>query len=187
MFSSECGRIKNKAMLIVFTGEGKGKTTAAVGQAIRALGQKKRVFMIQFIKSSGYASGEDAILSGLSPRMHFEKGGLGFVGIMGDRLPLEKHKEAAEAALAKAKEAGTSGQYDFLILDEINVALHLGLLSLSEVLSFLKTVSAEVDVLFTGRDANPKILELAELVTEFQEIRHPYGVAHVPARRGVEY
>lgn len=177
-------------MLMVFTGNGKGKTTAAIGQAIRALGQGKRVFMIQFIKSDRYPSGEDGILSGALPAaggtFHFEKAGLGFVGILGDDLPFDAHCDAARAALGKAQAAVRSGEYDLAILDEVNVALDLGLLTLGEVTKFLDEVPAGVDVIFTGRYAHSEILFRADLATKCEELCHPYR-HKVGARKGIEY
>ncbi len=177
-------------MLMVFTGNGKGKTTAAIGQAIRALGQGKRVFMIQFIKSTGYPSGEDEVLPELfsraGGRMHFEKGGLGFVGILGDKLPFEDHKAAARSTLLKAREAARSGDYDLVILDEVNVALGLKLIDLDDVLELLGVVPPSVDIIFTGRNAPSEILSRADLATRCEELSHPYQ-NKVPARKGVEY
>jgi len=171
---------------MVFTGNGKGKTTAAIGQAVRAVGAGKRVFMIQFIKSEGFASGEDGVLRSLSPHLHFEKGGLGFVGILGDTLPLASHKRAAKQVLAKAKAAALSGDYDLVILDEINTALDLHLLTLDEVTGFLESVPKELDLVFTGRYAHSEILYRADLITQYEEVVHPFQ-SRVPARRGIEY
>ena len=177
-------------MFMVFTGNGKGKTTAAIGQAIRALGDGKRVFMTQFIKSHGYPSGEDDILPGMTSKMgghmHFEKGGLGFVGILGDKLPFEEHCAAAVRTLARAEKAMLSGEYDLVILDEINVALDLKLIGLSAALAFLEVVPPSVDVIFTGRYAHSEVLFRADLATRCDELAHPYQ-NRVLARKGVEY
>lgn len=183
-------------MFMVFTGNGKGKTTAAIGQAIRALGQGKRVFMIQFIKSSGYPSGEDvvlpeigslpALIGGGGGTMHFEKGGLGFVGILGDNLPFERHVAAAKETLLKAEEAMLSGDYDLVILDEINVALDLKLIGLSDALAFLDAIPEGMDVIFTGRYAHSEVLFRADLATRCDELSHPYQ-NRVKAKKGVEY
>ncbi len=175
-------------MLIVFTGNGKGKTTAAIGQAIRALGAGKRVFVIQFIKCKKSPSGEDGVLGAFEPRLHFEKAGLGFVGILGDKLPFAKHQAAAVKALAKAKEAMLSGNYDLLVLDELNVALDLKLVTLESVVEFLDAAPSTVDLLFTGRHAHSEILARADLITNYEDVWHPFRTqANVPARRGIEY
>ena len=151
-----------RAMLMVFTGNGKGKTTAAIGQAIRAIGQGKRVFMMQFIKSTTYPSGEDTVLTALSSTsdglLHFEKGGLGFVGILGDSILFKDHQAAAWQALAKAAQAAQSGSYDLVILDEVNVAIDLRLLDVAKVVAFLEDLPPAVDVIFTGRYAHSEIL-----------------------------
>ncbi len=177
-------------MLMVFTGNGKGKTTAAIGQAIRALGQGKRVFMIQFIKSPRYPSGEDDVLPRITApsgqAIHFEKGGLGFVGILGDALPFDEHRTAAEDALGKAAVAAGSGEYDLVILDEVNVALDLHLLALQDVIAFLDAVPEAVDVIFTGRYAHSEVLYRADLATRCDELSHPYR-SHISARSGIEY
>src|SRR3989344_7646159 len=116
-------------MLIVATGDGKGKTTAAIGQAIRALGRGRRVFFSQFIKCEDYPSGEDDILRGFGEQLTFIKGGKGFVGILGDKLPREEHAAAAQETLTLAAEAAAFGRYGLAILDEANVAVTLGLIT----------------------------------------------------------
>jgi cob(I)alamin adenosyltransferase len=118
--------------------------------------------------------------------MHFEKGGLGFVGILGDKLPFEDHCAAAVATLARAEKAVLSGEYDLVILDEINVALDLKLIGLPAALAFLAVVPAGVDVIFTGRYAHSEILFRADLATRCEELHHPYQ-SRVKARKGVEY
>lgn len=178
-------------MLIIFTGDGKGKTTAALGQAMRALGDDKRVLVIQFIKGP-WKSGEDNFISNFQfPTSKFQivKGGLGFVGILGDAKPIEDHQAVAEKTWELAKTEILSGKWDLVILDEINNALHLNLISLDEVFYFLKdfkTKFEKPDIILTGRDANIKLIELADLVTEMREIKHPYEKGE-EAKRGIEY
>ena len=176
----------HKKMIIVATGDGKGKTTAAVGQAVRALGHGKRVFFAQFIKCDGYPSGEDAILRGFEGKLTFVKGGKGFVGICGDKLPFAEHRAAAEETLAQAGEAVHSGKYDLVILDEVNVAISLKLITPDAMLKFLDTVPATCDVMITGRDADSRVLKKADFVTECVEVKHPFH-KKVGARKGVEY
>jgi cob(I)alamin adenosyltransferase len=118
--------------------------------------------------------------------MHFEKGGLGFVGILGDKLPFEDHCAAAVATLVRAEKAMLSGKYDLVILDEVNVALDLKLIELSAVLAFLDAVPVVMDVIFTGRYAQAEVLSRADLATRCDELAHPYQ-NRVPARKGVEY
>jgi cob(I)alamin adenosyltransferase len=173
-------------MIIVFTGNGKGKTTAALGQAIRAVGQNKRVLMIQFIKS-GLISGEHKFLKKFKiPQSKFKiiPVGKGFVGICGDKIPLSVHKKAAQKALNLAKKAIKSGNWDLIIFDEVNVAVNLGLIKASEVLKILK--SSSVDVILTGRSAPKSFIQKADLVTEMKEIKHPFKKGQI-AKKGIEF
>ncbi|MFA4941390.1 MAG: cob(I)yrinic acid a,c-diamide adenosyltransferase [Patescibacteria group bacterium] len=173
-------------MLLILTGNGKGKTTSAIGQAIRVLGQGGKVFFAQFIKSESFSAGEDKILSSLGENFHFEKGGLGFVGILGDKLPVEEHKKKAEETFLKASKAALSGIYKLVVFDEINNALSLNLLSESAVLDFVKKVPKETDVMFTGRNAPVSFIEIADLVTDCAEIKHPFKEG-VPGEKGREF
>jgi cob(I)alamin adenosyltransferase len=181
-------------MVIVFTGNGKGKTTAALGQCLRALGQGKRVLMIQFIKGP-WKSGEDTLAKKVQeakkklvsselrqeiiddfPQLYdFEirKMGLGFVGILGDSLPLEEHQAAARKALSMFREERP--RFDLIVLDELNVALSLNLLSVDDVLETLKNIEDEKLIILTGRGAPQEIIDRADLVTEMKEIKHPFN------------
>ena len=173
-------------MLYIFTGNGKGKTTAALGQAMRAVGEGKRVLMVQFIKGP-WKSGEDFLASGLEPNFKLVKMGKGFVGILGDSLPREEHEKAAEAALLFAQKEAESGNWDILILDELNNALHLNLISKEKVLLCVDRISDMLEhIIITGRDALPELMERADLVTEMQDIKHPYHHG-VKGKRGLEY
>ncbi len=129
-------------MILLFTGNGKGKTTAAIGQAIRALGQGKKVLIIQFIKGP-WKTGEDIFASKFQiPKSKFQiiKTGKGFVRILGDKLPFKEHKKAAEEGLKLAKKAIKSKKYDLIILDEINNAVDLKLIKASDVLKILRPI-----------------------------------------------
>ncbi|MBI2640000.1 MAG: cob(I)yrinic acid a,c-diamide adenosyltransferase [Candidatus Sungbacteria bacterium] len=176
-------------MIIVFTGNGKGKTTAALGQAVRAIGDGKRVLMVQFIKGP-WKSGEDFFLEKFNiPHSAFNiiKTGKGFVGILGDSLPIEEHKRAAEEGLALARGEIESGKWDIVILDEINNAVSLNLISREEVLGFIQVLSSKLQALvLTGRDAPQEFIDLADLVTEMRDIKHPFE-GGVMAKRGIEY
>ena len=172
-------------MLIIVTGNGKGKTTSALGQALRAVGEYKRAIMFQFIKGP-WVSGEDRSAERLKPDFEIVKGGKGFVGILGDTLPREEHEKAAEDTWKKVTDAVKSRVYDLVIADELNVALHLNLLPLEPVLMFLKEHKDTLDIMVTGRDAKEEIVELADLVSEVKEIKHPFNKGEV-ARRGIEY
>jgi cob(I)alamin adenosyltransferase len=173
-------------MIIVATGDGKGKTTAAIGQAVRALGHGKRVFFAQFIKCDNYPSGEDNILRGFEGRLTFVKGGKGFVGICGDKLPIAEHRAAARKTFALAEEAARSGNYDMIVLDEVNVAVALKLIAPGEVLEFLDSIPPSCDVVLTGRNADPRVIRKADFVTECVLIKHPYH-KKVAARKGIEF
>lgn len=176
-------------MVIVFTGNGKGKTTAALGQAIRALGDGKRVLIVQFIKGP-WLAGEHMFAGKFQiPNDKFQiiRTGKGFVGILGDNLPKEKHVKAAEEGLALAKEEIESGNWDIVILDEINNAVSLGLVAKECVLELLKATSYNLQaIILTGRDAPREFIDLADLVTEMQDTKHPFDRG-IKAKRGLEY
>jgi len=173
-------------MIFVFTGNGKGKTTAALGQALRALGNKKRVLAVQFIKSPEWETGEEEVAKKLEPDFKLVKKGRGFVGIRGDTLPKEEHARAARQAFAFARQEFASAQWDVLILDEINVALSLGLLELSEVVDFVRTFPKEKDLILTGRNAPHELFEYADYGTEMREIKHPFEKGQL-GKRGLEW
>ncbi|MBI3671588.1 cob(I)yrinic acid a,c-diamide adenosyltransferase [Candidatus Azambacteria bacterium] len=172
-------------MIIVNTGNGKGKTTAALGQALRAVGEGKKAIMIQFIKGP-FRSGEDTAHKRLAPDFSLVKGGIGFVGIMGDKHKIEEHKEAAEKTWAMCKEAVLSGEYNLVAMDEINNAMDLKLIKEEEVKNFLDEYKGETDMILTGRNAPVWLIEKADLVTEMKDIKHPYD-SGVRAKRGIEF
>ena len=177
-------------MLYIFTGNGKGKTTAALGAAARAVGEGKRVLMVQFIKGP-WQSGEDKIFISHPEQatgvFKLVKMGKGFVGILGDTLPREEHEQAAKEALVFAQKEAESGNWDILILDEVNNAVFLNLISVESVLDFLQATSYNLQaIVLTGRDAPQEFIELADLVTEMREVKHQYTEG-IKARRGLEY
>lgn len=174
------------SMLYIFTGNGKGKTTAALGQAIRAVGEGKRVLMIQFIKGP-WKSGEDFLAKGLEPNFRLVKMGKGFVGIMGDSLPREEHEKAAEEAFEYARKEIESGNWDMVILDEINNAVSLGLIPKEKGLELLDFSKDKLEhLILTGRDAPQEFIDRADLVTEMRDIKHPYRKG-VKGKKGLEY
>ncbi len=175
-------------MVIVFTGNGKGKTTAALGQAIRALGREKKVLIIQFIKNC--ESGEHLFFKKIqtidfSEKIKIIPAGKGFVKILGDKLPLSEHKKAANNALKLAKKEILSGKWDLVVLDEINVATNIKLIKEKDVFKILSCKVVPV-VILTGRGAPKSFIKIADLVTEMKEIKHPFkkGAA---AQIGVEF
>lgn len=173
-------------MLFLFTGNGKGKTTSALGQALRVVGQGGKALVIQFIKSKKWPTGEEKALEVFGAKLRLIKGGRGFVGIMGDKLPFLVHKKAAKAALKRAKKEILSKKYNLAVLDEINVALSLKLISLAEVLRIIKSAPKGVDLILTGRGAPKELVKIADIVTHFQEIKHPFKRG-IFGKKGVEY
>ncbi len=190
----------DKGYIQIYTGNGKGKTTSAIGLAIRALGAGMRVMMIQFMKDPVYS--EHNILSKLDG-MTLKTFGKPFF-IVYDDENLEKAKkwerkivafkkgnppkdyvELIHKGLQVAKEAVSNGEYDLVILDEINVVLHYELASIEEVEDILKSKKENVEVVLTGRYANKKLIDLADLVTEMKEIKHYYQKG-VMSRKGIE-
>ena len=172
-------------MILVFTGNGKGKTTAALGQALRAVGENKKVIMIQFIKGP-FKSGEDESVKRLSPDFSLVKGGVGFVGILGDEHKIEEHKEAAEKTWQMCKDAVMGKEYDIVIMDEINNAMDLKLIKKDKIKEFLEKYKKDVDLILTGRNAPNWLMDMADLVTEMKDIKHPFK-KNVKAKRGIEF
>ncbi len=163
-------------MILLFTGNGKGKTTASLGQMIRVLGRGKAALMIQFIKGP-WISGEDEFGKRFAisdSRLAIRKMGLGFVGILGDKLPIEKHKEAARKALDAFIEEKNSGKWHLIVLDEVNVAISLGLLTVAEVLEAIKGFPEDKILILSGRNAPKEFIDIADLATEMKEIKHPF-------------
>ncbi|MCX7616083.1 MAG: cob(I)yrinic acid a,c-diamide adenosyltransferase [Patescibacteria group bacterium] len=164
-------------MIVVFTGNGKGKTTACLGQMIRALGQGKRAAMFQFIKGP-WISGEhkfvDLLSSSLKKNFLIYRGGKGFVGILGDKLPFRVHQRAALLTLKKVQQAIQSKKWDLVVLDEVNVAVSLKLLKARDVLRVISQASPQKVIILSGRNAPLSFIRRADLVTEMKEIKHPY-------------
>lgn len=173
-------------MFIIFTGDGKGKTTAALGQAMRTVGDGKNVLMVQFIKGP-WISGEDRSHKKLSPRMRIVKKGLGFVGIGGDTFPREAHMKAAREALDFAMQEVANGGVDMIILDEITNAIDLGLIKEGDAMNFLEYALPRAEhVIFTGRNCPPALINAADLVTEMRAVKHPFE-SGVKGKKGLEY
>ncbi|MCG0278906.1 MAG: cob(I)yrinic acid a,c-diamide adenosyltransferase [Thermanaeromonas sp.] len=171
-----------QGLVQVYTGDGKGKTTAALGLALRAAGHGLKVVIVQFMKMPRY--GEHKALQSLAPQVMVKAFGRpGFIH-RGGAQP--EDYELARKALTFAREIMLKGEVDVLILDEINNALYFGLLNEEEVLNFLKERPPQVEVVLTGRNAPSSIIAVADLVTELRCIKHPYekGIA---ARQGIEF
>jgi cob(I)alamin adenosyltransferase len=177
-------REKRQGLVIVYTGNGKGKTTAALGVVVRATGYNWRSLMIQFIKGDWYY-GELEGYKKLSPNFELKRMGRGFVGIMGDKLPFEEHLRAAQKALELAKNS-LADNYDIIILDEINVAIKEKLVTVEAVLELINNRPPYLHLILTGRNAPAELIEIADLVTEMKEIKHPFKKG-VLAQPGVDY
>ena len=166
----------------VFTGEGKGKTTAALGIALRASGHSLKVFIVYFMKG-GFPYGEQKVLSRL-PGVSFAKFGL--ESFVDPDNVTEAEKEQARRALQKAREVIFSNEYDIVILDEINLAAAWKLVDIDEVIKVVKEKPEKVELILTGRHADARLVALADLVTEMTKIKHPYDKG-IPARKGIDY
>lgn len=172
-------------MIIVYTGGGKGKTTAALGLALRATGYDKKIRMIQFIKGSWHY-GEMSSSSRLSPEFEIVAVGKGFVGIMDDVSTPQQHIDTARQAVSLARKSVADDTLDIIILDEVNYAIHLDLISEDDILGVLDACHADMDVVLTGNYATDKIIQVADLVTEMRSIKHPFQKG-IRAKQGIDF
>ncbi|KFO68555.1 cobinamide adenolsyltransferase [Smithella sp. SCADC] len=171
-----------KGLIIVITGNGKGKTTSAFGQALRAIGQGYKVFILQFMKGREY--GEFIAAEKYLPNLTIRKSGLDSFVMRGKPAAIDI--ELAQKGLDTARKAIMSGKYDMVILDEINVALDFKLIKLKEVLEMIKSKPPVLNLILTGRYAAKEIIKIANTVSEVQEIKHHYN-AGIKDRAGIEY
>ncbi len=176
---------KRVGLVVVITGNGKGKTSSAVGMAVRSCGHGMRVSMIQFMKGDLYTGEWDGI-GKLDCSIELIPAGMGFCGIQGNPFPHSMHREAAQQALRIAAEKIESGAYDLLILDEVNNALKLKLLDLEQVLDLVRGKPPSMHIVLTGRDAHPELVELADTVSEVVEIKHAYR-KEIEPQPGIDY
>jgi cob(I)alamin adenosyltransferase len=172
-------------LVLINTGDGKGKTTAALGTVLRAVGYGHHCLIVQFIKGS-WSYGELKSIKRLEPEVEFHRMGKGFVGIIDDQLPREEHEKAAREALAFAREKMVTGAYRLVLLDEIFIAVGLGLIGTQDVLDLLDVRPRKTTLILTGRGAPPEVIERADTVTEMREIKHAYRKG-ILAQRGVDY
>ena len=170
---------------IVYTGPGKGKTTAALGMCLRAVGYDWKICLIQFVKGS-WKYGELIGLKRLEPNLELHVVGEGFVGIVDDDKDIEVHRKAASDGLALATEKIKSGDFQLVILDELSVALKLGLVSSDQVWGLLAACPETLHLVITGRDAPDWLIEQADLVTEMTEVKHPFQDG-IPAQKGIDW
>ena len=171
-----------KGLVQVYTGNGKGKTSAAFGLALRAVGRGLKVYIIQFIKG-GFDYGELYAIKKL-PNLKLEAFGHG--RFITEKPPREDDVRSAKKALDLARDIIESGEYDIVILDEINVALALELIKVQDVVDLAKGKPEHVELILTGRNVPQKIIDVADLVTEMREVKHPFKQG-VPPRKGIEY
>jgi cob(I)alamin adenosyltransferase len=175
----------NDGIVIVYTGNGKGKTTASLGVALRAIGHGLRVCIIQFIKGE-WSYGELNSIKKLEPDLELIVAGKGFIGIIDDDHAFEEHVRAARTALDIVEQKISLDTFDIIILDEINYALHLGVLQLADVMKILQNRPKHLSLILTGNHASEEIITLADLVTEMKEIKHPYKKG-IKAKRGIDF
>lgn len=192
-----------KGYVQVYTGNGKGKTTAAIGLAIRALGAGKRVLFLQFMKTKAYS--EHKIMVSLEPNLITRTLGKPFfialegmltaeerekwqdeVVIFPPGQPPEDYLAIIQAGLQEAKLAVQSGEFNLVVLDEIICAMHFGLVSWHELLDIIDTKALHTELILTGRGASSELIKRADLVTEMKEIKHYYATEGVEARLGIE-
>jgi cob(I)alamin adenosyltransferase len=173
-----------RGLIMVNTGPGKGKTTAAMGTALRALGNGMRVLMLQFLKGSWHYGELDAA-EAFGDRFVMKQMGRGFVKVGGAETDPEDIR-LVEEAWQEAERAIASGEWDLVILDEINYAISYKMLDPAKVVEVLKRKPEMVHVILTGRNAHPTIVDLADTVTEMREVKHAYQKG-IMAQRGIEY
>jgi cob(I)alamin adenosyltransferase len=173
-----------RGLIIVNTGPGKGKTTAAMGTALRAVGQGMRVLMLQFLKGSWHYGELDAVKA-FGDKFLMRQMGRGFVKV-GAEKPDPEDVRMVEEAWSQAAQAIHSGEWDLVVLDEINYAISYGMLDPAKVVRELKSKPEQVHVILTGRSAHPTIVEIADTVTEMRQVKHAYEKG-VMAQRGIEY
>ena len=177
--------VSHDGMVIVYTGNGKGKTTASLGVALRAIGHGFRVCMVQFIKGEWHYGELDSIKR-LEPDFELIVAGKGFIGIIDDDHAFEEHVKAANTALNIINQKISLGTFDIIILDEINYAIDLGVVKLEDVIKIVKNRPKNVSLILTGNHAREEITSLADLVTEMKEIKHPYKKG-IKAKKGIDF
>jgi len=173
--------MERKGLIIVYTGHGKGKTTASLGQALRGLGQGFRVCIIQFIKGK-WPTGEAKFFSAFKEKAEFHAMGTGFTW-EGDR---QKTKDAAESAWRLAQEKIKSGAYDLIVLDELTYLVTYDLVPEQEIIEVLSNKPQSLNVVISGRDASRNLVDIADIVSDIHVVKHPYAKG-VQAQKGIEF
>lgn len=177
--------ITDEGIVLVYTGKGKGKTTAALGIVLRAVGHGLKVLMVQFIKGEWFY-GELSSSKRLEPEFEMIAAGKGFIGILDDDHEFEEHKKAAGEAISLAHAKIISNSYDIVILDEINYAINLKLVASDQVLRLIEIKPKKTSLVLTGNYAPKEIIQIADLVTEMNEIKHPFKRG-IRAKKGIDY
>ena len=175
---------EEKGLVIIYTGEGKGKTTAALGLILRAVGYKKKCLIIQFGKI--WFTGELAGVKKLSPYVKIIQGGKGFIKILGDRLPLLEHKKAASQTFDLLYREVTSDRWDIIVADEIIGLLKAKVLPSAKVIKLIMDRPSGLDLVLTGHHLPKALIKYADLVTEMKEIKHPYKQG-ILAKKGIDF
>jgi cob(I)alamin adenosyltransferase len=175
-------KTEERGLLIVHTGKGKGKSTAAFGMVFRAIGHGFKVGVVQFVKGA-WSTGERDVLAKFPEQVTIKAMGEGFTWDVADR---QRDLAAARAAWETAKQMIADGGYKLILLDELNIVLRYDYLPLDEVLAVLRKKARDTHVIVTGRNAKDELIELADLVTEMTEIKHPFR-AGVKAQPGIEF
>jgi cob(I)alamin adenosyltransferase len=176
---------KRHGLIVVITGNGKGKTTSAMGMVLRASGYGMKVCIIQFMKGDLYSGEWDGVKL-LGDRVEMHTTGMGFCGIQGNPYSHAEHRASAQAAIELARDKIQSGGYDIVVLDEINNALKLKLVDLEQVLGLVGSKPKLMHMVLTGRDAHPDLVDLADTVSEVCEIKHAYR-KDIEPQPGIDY
>ncbi len=175
---------EEKGLVILYTGEGKGKTTAALGLVLRAVGYKKKCLIIQFGKA--WFTGELKGIKNLAPFVKIIQGGKGFLNILGSKISKGDHEKAADRAYALLYKEVMSGSWDIVVADEIVGAVASGVLPLNNAVKLIKDKPRGLDLVLTGHNASKTLIDLSDLVTEMKEIKHPYKIG-ILAKKGLDF
>ncbi len=176
---------KARGLVLFYYGDGKGKTTAAVGTAVRAKGAGLRVCFLQFMKSPKWLSHERQILKKLG--IPVKVMGSGFVGIIDDKHSLQDHKKKAQAALKETRRLVVSKKFEVIVADELGSAVDEGLLSIKDVINLIRKKPTKVHLIITGHSAYPRLTKACDLVTLMKKIKHPYYTEGMLAQRGIDF
>lgn len=173
-----------KGLVIIYTGEGKGKTTAALGLVLRAVGYKKKCLIVQFGKA--WFTGELVGIKKLAPYVKIIQGGKGFLDILGSKVSLSAHKKAAKETFDLVYKETVSGKWDIVVADEIIGAVSSGILPLSSAMKLLTDKPPKLDLVLTGHGVPKELIRKADLVTEMKEVKHPYRKG-ILAKKGLDF